>query len=53
LPHWLLFLKRINDHFDEETEEIAEEYDVDEETVRNDRSCRASSGCNIGELEYE
>ncbi|MCD2200798.1 type I restriction-modification system subunit M [Halobacterium sp. KA-4] len=33
----LLFLKRINDRFDEETEEIAEEYDVDEETVRNDR----------------
>ncbi|MFB6083945.1 MAG: N-6 DNA methylase [Halorientalis sp.] len=33
----LLFLKRINDRFDEETEEIAEEYDVDEETVRGDR----------------
>jgi type I restriction enzyme M protein len=33
----LLFLKRINDRFEEETEEIAEEYDVDEETVRNDR----------------
>lgn len=33
----LLFLKRINDRFEEETEEIAEEYDVDEETVRSDR----------------
>ena len=33
----LLFLKRINDRFEEETEEISEQYDVDEETVRNDR----------------
>jgi type I restriction enzyme M protein len=33
----LLFLKRINDRFDEETEEIAEEYDIDEETVRHER----------------
>ncbi|MXR19233.1 type I restriction-modification system subunit M [Halobacterium bonnevillei] len=33
----LLFLKRINDRFDEETEEIVEKHDVDEETVRDDR----------------
>ncbi|QOS10429.1 type I restriction-modification system DNA-methyltransferase RmeM [Haloferax gibbonsii] len=33
----LLFLKRINDRFDEETEEIAEEYDIDKETVRGER----------------
>lgn len=33
----LLFLKRINDRFDKETEEIAEEYDVDEEAVRGER----------------
>jgi len=33
----LLFLKRINDRFDEETEEIAEEYGIDEEDIRNDR----------------
>ncbi|WP_318567223.1 class I SAM-dependent DNA methyltransferase [Salinigranum marinum] len=33
----LLFLKRINDRFDEETEEIAEEYDIDEEEVRGER----------------
>ena len=33
----LLFLKRINDRFDEETEEIAEEYGIDEEAIRNDR----------------
>lgn len=33
----ILFLKRINDRFEEETEEIAAEYDVDAATVRDDR----------------
>uniref|UniRef100_UPI00037480CB type I restriction-modification system subunit M n=1 Tax=Haladaptatus paucihalophilus TaxID=367189 RepID=UPI00037480CB len=33
----LLFLKRINDRFEEETEEIAEEYGIDEDTVAHDR----------------
>ncbi|WP_276250566.1 type I restriction-modification system subunit M [Haloarcula rara] len=33
----LLFLKRINDRFDEETEEIIEETGIDEEIVRDDR----------------
>lgn len=39
----LLFLKRINDRFDEETEEIAEEYDVDKETVRT--TATDANGC--------
>ncbi|MGB9986561.1 type I restriction-modification system subunit M [Salarchaeum japonicum] len=33
----ILFLKRINDRFDEETEEVVEEEGIDEEIVRNDR----------------
>jgi len=33
----LLFLKRANDRFDEETEEVAEELGIPVETARNDR----------------
>lgn len=33
----LLFLKQVNDRFDEEIKEIAEEHDIPEETVRDDR----------------
>src|SRR6056297_2460359 len=33
----LLFLKRANDRFEEETEEVAEELGIDKETARNDR----------------
>lgn len=33
----LLFLKRVNDRFEEETEEVAEEYGIPEEVARQDR----------------
>lgn len=33
----MLFLKRVNDRFEEETEEIAEEHDIPEEMVQDDR----------------
>ncbi len=33
----MLFLKRVNDRFEEETEEIAEEHDIPEEIVEDDR----------------
>lgn len=33
----LLFLKRINDRFEEETEEVANEYGIEEEQAHNDR----------------
>ena len=33
----LLFLKRVNDRFEEETEEIAAKHDIPEEVVRDDR----------------
>ena len=33
----LLFLKRINDRFEEETEEVAAEYGIEEEQARDDR----------------
>jgi type I restriction enzyme M protein len=33
----MLFLKRVNDRFEEETEEIAEEHGIDEEIVSEDR----------------
>lgn len=37
----LLFLKRINDRFEEKTEEIAKECEIDEETVRSDHELHA------------
>lgn len=33
----MLFLKRVNDRFEEETEEIAEEHDIPEDVVEDDR----------------
>lgn len=33
----LLFLKRVNDRFEEETEEIADEHGIPEDVVENDR----------------
>ena len=33
----LLFLKRVNDRFEEETEEIADEHGIDQEVVESDR----------------
>ncbi|WP_197409692.1 type I restriction-modification system subunit M N-terminal domain-containing protein, partial [Haloferax profundi] len=33
----MLFLKRINDRFEEETEEISEEHDIPKEIVEQDR----------------
>lgn len=37
----LLFLKRVNDRFEEETEEIAEEHGIPEEMVRDDPDLHA------------